>query len=104
MPVDPAAELAGIMRDSRPVGTRVMARAFAEADLRDVLGTVAVPTLVLHGEADVRSTLAVARALHDAIPGSSLVVLPGLGHEMYLESPETFEAALRSFLDDVRPG
>ena len=77
------------------------ARAFAEADLRDALPQVHVPTLLLCGEADARSPLPVAEALHAAIPRSTMVVLPGLGHESYLEAPERFNAEVRAFLRSV---
>ena len=42
--------------------------AMAEADLRDLLPTIAVPTLLIWGELDARSPLRVARELEDAIP------------------------------------
>ena len=75
-----------------------MARAFAEADLRDVLPHIAVPALLVAGDLDVRAPLTVTRALHAAIPGSTLVVLPGTGHVVSLEAPARFEAELRAFL------
>ncbi|MCZ7526742.1 MAG: alpha/beta hydrolase [Acidimicrobiia bacterium] len=98
LPEERAAEMAAVMAEIRPTGTRVMAHSFAEADLRDVLGRIDVPTLLLYGDADERSPLDVARALHDAIPTSSLVVLPGLGHMAHLEAPEAFDAEVRRFL------
>jgi pimeloyl-ACP methyl ester carboxylesterase len=101
MPRDQVDELATIMSEIRPAGTRPMAYALAEADLRDVLPRIDVPTLLLHGEADERSPLSVARALHAAIPGSTLTVMPGLGHECYLESAETFDAEVRGFLRTI---
>ncbi len=101
MTAEKKALLASIMSDARPVGTRVMARAFAEADLRDVLPRIQVPTLLLCGDADQRSSLAVGRALHAAIPSSKLVVLSGAGHESYFELPERFNAEVRSFLWSV---
>jgi len=55
MPAESAGELAGIMADSRPVAARVMAHALAEADLRDTLADIAVPTLLLYGDADQRA-------------------------------------------------
>ncbi|HEX5614973.1 MAG TPA: alpha/beta hydrolase [Acidimicrobiia bacterium] len=97
-----AEELATIMADSRPGGTRTMAIAFAESDLRDLLPDVAVPTLVLAGDADERSPLPVANALHAALPNSTLTVLPGLGHECFLEAPERVHAAIRTFLASTR--
>ncbi len=38
------------------------------------------------------------RDLHSAIPGSTLAVLSGLGHECYLEFADTFDAEVRRFL------
>lgn len=98
MPPGRLAELTAIMSEVRPVGTRVMAHAFAEADLRDVLSYIAVPTLLLYGDADERAPQNVAEALHATIPASTLVMMPGLGHEIYLESPQEFNAEVRRFL------
>jgi pimeloyl-ACP methyl ester carboxylesterase len=57
-----------------------MLHSFAEADLREVLPRIQVPTLLLYGDADRRSPLeVVARDLHAKIPGSRLVILPGGG-------------------------
>lgn len=98
MPPDAGRDLATVMSDARPAATRTMAYALAESDLRDVLPGIDVPTLLLCGDADARSPLSVAEELHRAIPGSTMVVLPGLGHECYLESPDTFTAAVRTFL------
>jgi len=98
MPPERAQELASIMRETRPVGIRTMARSLAEADLRKALPSIGVPTLVVCGDADERSPLSVGRDLHSAIPDSTLAVLSGLGHECYLESAETFGAEVRRFL------
>ena len=98
MPPDRAQELARIMSEIRPVGTHTMAHALAEADLRGVLPCIDVPTLLLSGDADQRSPLSVARELHASIPRSTLTVMPGLGHECYLESAATFEFEVRRFL------
>jgi pimeloyl-ACP methyl ester carboxylesterase len=102
LPTDAAAELITIMSETRAAGTRTMAYALAEADLRDVLPHIDVPTLLLYGDADQRSPLNVARELHARIPRSTLAVLPGLGHECYLESPETFSAEVLNFLAQCR--
>ena len=72
----------------------------AEADLRDVLPHIDVPTLLLYGDKDVRAPLAVAEDLHAAIPNSRVVVLPGVGHMSSVESPGAFNAEVRSFLQD----
>jgi pimeloyl-ACP methyl ester carboxylesterase len=101
MPSETRNQLARIMSEIRPVATRAMAHALAEADLRDALGSVTVPTLVLYGDADERSRLSVAYELESGIPTSKLVVMPGLGHECYLESPQSFNAEVRTFLKSL---
>ncbi|HWM10645.1 MAG TPA: alpha/beta fold hydrolase, partial [Solirubrobacteraceae bacterium] len=93
--VDPF--VASMMR-FRPAGLRAMAHAVAEADLRDVLPTVAVPTLLLYGEKDVRAPRDVAEAIHAGIPGSRLVFLSGAGHICNVEAADAFNAELRAFL------
>ncbi|HEY7668610.1 MAG TPA: alpha/beta fold hydrolase [Actinomycetota bacterium] len=93
-----------VMADLHPEGVRPMLHAMAEADLRDVLPAIAVPTLLLYGAEDERSPLPVARAMHDAIPGSTMVVLPEVGHMSNLETPERFNAAVREFLTQHGPG
>ena len=95
---DVVEETAAIMRDFHPAGMRAMARAFAEADLRDVLPSIDVPTLLLYGDADQRSPRDVAEALHAAIPGSQLVWLHGVGHQSNLEAPARFNEEARTFL------
>ena len=85
-----------MMRENiRPATIRVAGHTGAETDLRPMLFTVDVPTLILHGAADVRSPLANAEALHAAIPTSQLVVLPKLGHACVVEDPEACAAAIR---------
>ena len=76
------------MSQGRPIATRTMAYALAEADLSEAIPSIAAPTLLIHGDADERSSLTVADDLRRRIPMSSLVVLPGLGHEgVILEDP-----------------
>lgn len=96
-------EVVAIMSGFHPTGYRTMARAFAEADLRDVLPLVDIPTLLLYGDADRRSPLSVARDLHAKIPASRLVVMPGTGHLSNVEAAETFNAEVRRFLRTARP-
>ncbi len=83
---------------TRPAGMRAMGTAFADADLRDTLPLVDVPTLLIWGSADQRSPVAVGEALHAGIEGSKLVVLDGRGHVVNLEAPERFNYEVRSFL------
>jgi pimeloyl-ACP methyl ester carboxylesterase len=98
-PADRVEEFAvGVVRAFRPAGFRTMAAASAEADLRDVLPRIDVPTVVLHADHDVRSPRYVAEALHAAIPNSHLVELSGAGHISCVEAAEQFTVELRTFL------
>lgn len=81
-----------------PDGFRTMARASAEADLRDVLGRIDTPTLLLYGDEDARAPLTVGEALHRAIPTSKLVVLAGVGHASCIEAADRFTRVVRAFL------
>jgi pimeloyl-ACP methyl ester carboxylesterase len=94
-------ELSTVMLDFHPLGFRLMAMSSANVDTREVLPTIQAPTLLVWGDADVRSSLDVARQLSDAIPGARLVVIPAAGHVSNLEAPERFDAELRAFYDSL---
>ncbi len=90
-------ELGRIMADFHPIGFRLMATALANADTRDLLATIRAPTLLVWGDADSRSPMAVAHQIHRAIPGAGLAVISGAGHVSNLEQPAQFNAEVRSF-------
>jgi pimeloyl-ACP methyl ester carboxylesterase len=100
-PPDLVDEVAAIAADFHPAALAAFARSFAETDLRPMLSSISVPTLVLQAEADARSPMFVGEDLHARIPGSQLVVLPGVGHVSNIEDPAAFDAAVRSFLRHV---
>jgi pimeloyl-ACP methyl ester carboxylesterase len=102
MPPDSAVELAAIMSEVRPAAFRAMAHALAECDLTAALSEIATPTLLVAGDHDERSPLPVAERVHAALPDAQLRVLPGLGHECYLEDPALFATVLRDFLQGDR--
>jgi pimeloyl-ACP methyl ester carboxylesterase len=60
------------------------------------LGEIRVPTLVVHGEEDRLCPLPLAQATAAAIPGATLLVEPGVGHEFVRRSwPTVIPAVLR---------
>lgn len=71
--------------------------------VHDELGRIAVPTLVMVGDQDVATVPAKAQRIHAAIPGSTLVVIPGAGHTASAEEPAFVTAALEDFLAKVAP-
>ena len=98
---DPPAEFLPLLEemaaDVRPESLRTALRLMAEADQRDLLPRIAVPTLLIWGELDARSPLNVARQFEQAIPDTTLVVIPGAGHVSNVEQPEPFNDAVREF-------
>jgi pimeloyl-ACP methyl ester carboxylesterase len=92
------ARFAASVRAFHPAGFRAMTWSSGEAVLREILPTVDVPTLLLYGDQDARAPLDVAHALHAAIAGSELVILPDVGHASPVEAPELFNRELRHFL------
>ncbi|MEV6105498.1 alpha/beta hydrolase [Streptomyces sp. NPDC051940] len=81
----------------RPQTLRTQLLIMADTDQRDLLPTVSVPALLLWGDRDVRSPMAVARQFQDEIPDTRLVVIPGAGHVSNLERPGEFNEAVRDF-------
>jgi pimeloyl-ACP methyl ester carboxylesterase len=98
---DPPAEflplLEAIARDVRPRSMGTALPVMAETDLRDLLPRVTVPTLLIWGEFDARSPLAVAHQFEHAIPDAKLTIIEGAGHVSNLERPEEFNRAVREF-------
>jgi pimeloyl-ACP methyl ester carboxylesterase len=85
-----------------PAMRRVMPALWA-VDTRALLPTVRVPTLVLCGTADPIVPIAHARAVHEAIAGSELVVVEGAGHVPTAQQRPEVAAAVRRFLARVAP-
>jgi len=98
---DPPTEFVPLLEamaaDVRPESMRTALLVMAEADQRDLLSHIAVPTLLIWGELDARSPLSVARQFEQAIPDTRLVVIPGAGHVSNLEQPELFNDIVRQF-------
>jgi pimeloyl-ACP methyl ester carboxylesterase len=96
------AEAHELLSDARQAACLTGLRAMADADLRAVLSRIDVPTLLLYGEHDSRSPVAVGQALHAAIGTSRLVVLPRAGHLTNVEAPDAFNREVRMFLHPTR--
>jgi pimeloyl-ACP methyl ester carboxylesterase len=62
------------------------------------LATLAVPTLVICGAADLLTPPSIARLIAAKIPGAELAVAPESGHSVYWEEPEFFNRAVLAFI------
>ncbi|MGH2978832.1 MAG: alpha/beta fold hydrolase [Solirubrobacterales bacterium] len=70
-------------RSHYPAGfLRQLAAILASADRTPGLGSVKVPTLVIHGEEDPLIALSGGEATAAAVPGSKLIKFPGMGHDL----------------------
>jgi pimeloyl-ACP methyl ester carboxylesterase len=77
-----------------PGYARQMAAIIADGDRRDMLRTIKVPTLVIHGEDDPLVPLAGGKDTADNIPGARLLTIPGMGHDLPLALVDTLADAI----------
>jgi pimeloyl-ACP methyl ester carboxylesterase len=97
------AELAAIFAGFHPAGFRLMARSLATTDTTRWLANVDAPTLLLWGDDDRRSPLAIAERMRDAIPGARLERIAGAGHLANMEQPASFDRLVRDFCAGAPP-
>lgn len=62
-----------------------------------------MPTLIVWGDGDDIIPVSHAYAAHDAMPGSRLLIIEGVGHFPQIEAPEQFVEALVDFIDSTVP-
>ena len=73
-------------RSFHPTGAgRQMAAIMADGDRRERLKAVTAPTLVIHGEVDPLVPVEGGKDTAAAIPGATLLTIPGMGHDLPLE-------------------
>jgi pimeloyl-ACP methyl ester carboxylesterase len=72
-----------IRRSYRPAGTaRQMVAIVADGDRSQMLGSIAMPTKIIHGEADPLVPVAAGHDLKAKIAAASIDVVPGMGHDL----------------------
>jgi pimeloyl-ACP methyl ester carboxylesterase len=70
-------------------------------DATDRLSTVTAPTLVLAGGSDSTARPELGRVVAEAIPGAVFEVLEGEAHQPFQEIPDTWNARVDAFWQDV---
>jgi pimeloyl-ACP methyl ester carboxylesterase len=68
-------------------------------ELIDPRPQITAPTLVMTCELDSASTPEMSHAIAEEIPGSEMIVVPGLQHLGLLEDPEAFTEPIRAFFE-----
>jgi proline iminopeptidase len=94
----PAIEAIGRSGFSDKVASYYFQELAPHYDVRERLGEISLPTLVVVGESDWLCAPSASRTIAAAIPGSKLVVIPDAGHFPFSEQPKKFGDAVRAFL------
>jgi 3-oxoadipate enol-lactonase len=88
-----------VIESNHPEGIAAAIRAMKDRpDSIDVLSSLGCPALIVVGGDDVIAPLDEAEAMHQALQGSQLTVLPSVGHMSNLEAPAAFNALLADWL------
>lgn len=90
-------------RAMSPGAARALCELNGQIDVRDVLPSVRVPTLILHVIGDRMTSLDGSRYMASRIPGARLVELPGTDHNFGPDVAEMILAEVQHFLTGVRP-
>jgi class 3 adenylate cyclase len=86
-----------------PSAAAALARANAAMDVRGLLASIRVPTLVLNREHDPVAPGETGKYLAERIPGSRFVQLPGSAHTPWTGDVERFCTEVEHFVTGVRP-
>ena len=72
-----------------------------DADLRPYLRSTRVPAAIIVGEEDYATPVAAAEQLHQALPGSTLAIIPRARHLTPIECPEDIAIQLVALLGRI---
>ena len=86
-----------------PTQMAALERMNRDMDVRDILPTIRVPTLVINNRDDPVAPIEAVRDMTARIPGARLVVFPGHTHGSSPESVEEVIAAIQEFVTGRRP-
>jgi class 3 adenylate cyclase len=89
-----------LRRSATPGMVKALSAMNREIDVRGVLSTIRVPTLVGHGTDDVAVPFEFGKYVADRIPGARFVPKPG-GHILEGSAAEDFANDVRNFLTEV---
>jgi 3-oxoadipate enol-lactonase len=94
-------ELLVNLKNMSPEGYASCCEALSEADLREEIANIHIPTLIISGDKDPVTTLDDAKAMQSEIVGSQLLVMPA-SHISNIEAEAEFNLALKQFFVNQR--
>jgi 3-oxoadipate enol-lactonase len=100
-PLEVIEEIAAHMRRARPAGYLAVAQAIFETDAVPWLEKIKKPALIICGEQDSVTGMAVSEALAKHLPHAKLVEVAGAGHAPHIERPDRFAHAVQHFLNEL---
>jgi class 3 adenylate cyclase len=83
---------------TRPAFLRQSWLAFIDTDVTDVLGSIHVPSLVMHRKHDRLVDVRAGRWLAERIPGAKFVELPGSDHNYWFDAADLVDGEIEEFL------
>ena len=89
---------------SLPGAMRAVDGILTRAAIRDELGRITAPTLVVMGEEDVAAPRHLAQRVASGIAGARWVDIPAAGHVSPVEQPDAVSDAIRAFVADEGRG
>ncbi len=89
-------------RSASPTAAIALYRMNIEIDIRPILSTIRVPTLILHRSADKLINIEAGRYLAEQIPGAKFVELPGEDHLMWVGDADSVLDEVEDFLTGMR--
>jgi 3-oxoadipate enol-lactonase len=98
---DVTTAIAAAIAATPPAGYAGCCHALPRIDVTSRLSEIRCPALVIVGEQDMATPLAMAREIHQALPGSELAVIPSAAHLSNVEQPEAFNRVLLDFLGRI---
>ena len=81
-----------------PTAAAALARMNAGVDVRDILGTISVPTFLIHRRNDARVDPEASRFLARTIPGAHLAEIPGRDHPIWTGDVDRVADLIEEFL------
>jgi len=99
---DVVERIAAMIRATPALGYLGCSHAISRINLTSRLAEIRCPTLIIVGEDDSGTPVAMAEEIHQTIPGSKLVVISSAAHLSNLEQPDAFNQALAEFLAQAR--
>jgi pimeloyl-[acyl-carrier protein] methyl ester esterase len=85
----------------QPDAARSLLASLAREDLRDKLGGIRIPCLLMHGDQDRICLPGASAYMQEQLAHAALITFPGTGHAPFLTRADGFNHSLTAFLRSV---